>query len=85
MKTKNTTLRLTAFASTLAALALVAGPSGAAESRIPELGNVDPPAKTTSPAPKLRVSLVLVRAASGPCGTETYAFEVNGRRLAMAC
>jgi hypothetical protein len=85
MKTKNTTLRLTAFASTLAALALVAGPSGAAESRTPELGDLDPPAKETAPAPKLRASLVLVRVGSGPCGTETYAFEVNGRRLGLAC
>jgi hypothetical protein len=85
MKTKNTTLRLTAFASMLAALALAAGPSGAAESRIPELGNADPPPRETAPAPKLRASFVLVQAGSGPCGTETYAFEVNGRRLALAC
>ncbi len=73
-------------AVTVVGLALVGGPSGAAKSRIPEFGDLDPPA--TAPAPKtpsLRASLLLVKTGSSPCGTETYAIEVNGRRMALVC
>ncbi len=66
-------------------LALAAGSPGAANSRIPELGNTDPPAKKVPPAKARRASFVLLPAGSGPCVTETYVIELNGRRLATAC
>jgi len=78
-------IRLIAGTCAVLVLALAGGSPGAAESRIPELGNADPPAKEAAPAKRLRASFVLVRAVSGPCGTETYVIYVDGRRLAELC
>jgi hypothetical protein len=67
-------------------LALAAGPSGAAKSRIPELGDANPPANAPAPpTSKLRASLVLEKAGSSSCGTETFTIKVNGRRMATLC
>jgi hypothetical protein len=83
MKSHITTIRLLAASGAVTALALVAGPSGIANSRIPELGDAKPPPKQA--APKLRVSGQLVQIGQGPCGSETYAVVVEGHRRALLC
>jgi hypothetical protein len=79
------TIRLVTASCAVLVLVLAGGSPGAAKSRIPELGNADPPAKETTPAQRMRASFVLLRAGSGPCGTETYVIVVNGRRVAELC
>jgi len=83
MKSHITTIRLLAASGAVIALALAAGPSGIANSRIPELGDAKPPPR--QPAPTLRVSGQLVQIGQGPCGSETYAVVVEGHRRALLC
>ena len=83
MKSHTTKIRLLAASGAVIALALAAGPSGIAKSRIPELGDAEPPAK--QPVPKLRVSAQLVHVGQGPCGSETYAVVVDAHRRALLC
>jgi len=78
-----TKIRLLAASGAVTALALAAGPSGIAKSRIPELGDAKPP--PTQAVPKLRVSGLLVQTGQGPCGSETYAVVVDGHRRALLC
>ena len=84
MQGHSTKLRLLASGGIVVALALAAGPSGVAKSRIPELGDADPPA--VQPAPKQRAaSLKLIQLGPGPCGPETFAIEISGHRRAVLC
>jgi hypothetical protein len=84
MNAHSTKTRLVATAGALIVLALAAGPSSSAKSRIPELGDADPPA--VEPAPKQRAaSFKLIQLGPGPCGQGTFAIEVDGHRRATLC
>jgi hypothetical protein len=79
------TTALIATVGAVIAVALAGASVGTATSRSPELGNADPPAKVEPPTSGKRASFVLRRVSTSPCGTETYAIELNGRRLALVC
>ena len=87
MKSHTTKIRVLAASGAVIALALAAGPSGAAKSRIPELGDADPPAvqPALQPAPRQQASFRLTQLSNGPCGSETYAFTISGHRRVVLC
>ena len=87
MKSHSTKIRLLAASGAVIALALAAGPSGIANSRIPELGDADPPAvqPAPQPAPRQQAPFRLAQLGNGPCGSETYTFTVSGHRRVVLC
>jgi hypothetical protein len=84
MTIRRTKARIAAVGCAAIVLGLAGGSLAVAKSPGPERGTADPPAKSSPPKTRAATARV-VQVGSGQCGTETYAVEVDGRRVAVLC